>query len=81
MLDFLESKERTSLLQYLIKNKGNGKHLFAEECITKELNYAFISSNVPYEWNVTVDRFMMNSDIKLFLLGIGCFSFDNLNEK
>ena len=81
LLDFLESKECTSLLQYLVKHKGNGNNLFTEECITKELNHAFFSSNVHYEWNVALDRFMMHSDIKLFLMGIGCFSFDDLNEK
>lgn len=65
----------------MVKHKGNGNRLFTEECITEELNHAFLSSNVRHEWNVALDIFMMNSDIKLILMGIGCFTFDELNKK
>ena len=54
---------------------------FAELCITEELNNAFYSTPIQYSWNVSLDKFMMNSDIKLFLMGIGHTSFDNLNKK
>jgi hypothetical protein len=53
-----------------VKHKGNGNHFFTEECITKETSYAFFSSNVHYERKVALRRFMMNLDIKLFLVGL-----------
>ena len=28
-----------------------------------------------------IDRFMMNADIKLFLMGLGHTAFDDLNDK
>jgi hypothetical protein len=50
---------------------------FAEECITEELNNAFHTTPIQYSWNISLDKYMMNSDIKLFLMGIGYTSFDN----
>jgi hypothetical protein len=40
-LDFLEFKEWKNLLQYLMIRKDNQNHLFTEEGIIEELNYAF----------------------------------------
>ena len=42
---------------------------------TKELNNAF------HTWNVSLDKFMMNPDIKLFFMSLGCSLFGDLNER
>ena len=52
LLDFLETKSH--------------ENVFAEECVTEELNSAFHTTPIQYSWNVSLDKFMMNSDIKLF---------------
>ena len=54
---------------------------FGKECIAEELNNAFYTTPIQYNWNVSLDKFMMNLDIKLFLMGIGHTTFDDLNEK
>ena len=36
---------------------------------------------IQYNWNVPLDRFMMNADIKLFLMGLDFTKFDELNVK
>ena len=76
LLDFLETKSSEDFLNFLVKSKGSGNHVFAEECITEELNHAFYTTPIQYNWNVVLDKFMMNSDIKLFHM-----LFDDLNEK
>jgi hypothetical protein len=38
LLDFLEMKSHDNFLNFLVKSKGSGNHVFAEECITEELN-------------------------------------------
>jgi hypothetical protein len=81
LLDFLETKSLENFLNFLVKSKGSGNRVFAEECITEELNHALYTTPFQYNWNVALDKFMMNSDIKLFLMGLGYTSFDDLNEK
>ena len=81
LLDFLETKSSENFLNFLVKSKGSGNRVFAEECITEELNHALYTTPIQYNWNVALDKFMMNSDIKLFLMGLGYTSFDDLNEK
>jgi hypothetical protein len=81
LLDFLETKSSENFLNFLVKSKGSGNRVFAEECITEELNHALYTTPFQYNWNVALDKFMMNSDIKLFLMGLGYTSFDDLNEK
>lgn len=56
LLDFLKSNECTSLLEYLVKFKVNGNHLFIKEWITEELNHAFYLSKMQYEWSISLDR-------------------------
>ena len=80
MLDFL-TKSHKNFLNFLLKSKGSGNRIFVEECITEESNNAFHSTPIQYSWNISLDKFVMHSDIKLFLMGIGYMSFDNLNEK
>jgi hypothetical protein len=77
LLDFLEMKSHENFLNFLPKSKFSGNRMISEECITEELNNALHTT----PWNISLDKFMMNSDIKLFLMGIGYTSFDNLNEK
>jgi hypothetical protein len=43
------------------------------------LNNAFFTTPIQYNW--PLDRFMMNADIKLFLMGLGYTTFDELNAK
>jgi hypothetical protein len=81
LLDFLETKSSENFLNFLVKSKGSGNRVFAEECITEELNHALYTTPFQYNWNVALDMFMMNSDIKLFLMGLGYTSFDDLNDK
>ena len=38
-------------------------------------------TSMQYNWNVSLDRFMMNADIKLFLMGLGYTTFDEINIK
>jgi hypothetical protein len=64
-----------------VKSKGNGNRVFLEECISKEFNNAFFTTPIQYNWNVPLDRFMMNADIKLFLMGLVYTTFDELNAK
>ena len=47
----------------------------------EELNNAFFTTPIQCNCNVPLDRFMMNADIKLFLMGLGYTSFDELNVK
>ena len=35
------------------------------------MNNAFFTKPIQYNWNVPLDMFMMNADIKLFLMGYG----------
>ena len=35
LFDFLETKNQENFLKFLVKSKGNGKHIFSEECITE----------------------------------------------
>jgi hypothetical protein len=63
-----------------MKSKGDGNHVFSEECNTKELNNAFYIMPIQYHWNVMLDKFMMNADIKLLLRGLGYTIFEDLNE-
>jgi hypothetical protein len=51
-----------------------------EECISEELNNVFFTTP-QYNWNVLLDSFMMNADIKLSLMGLGYITFDKLNAK
>ena len=81
LLDFLDTKSHKNFSNFLVKSKGSGNNVFAEECITEELINAFYTTPIQYNWNVSLDKFMMNSDFKLFLMGIGHASFDDLNEK
>ena len=53
--------------------------VFWEECILEVLNNVFFMILIQYNWNVPLDRFMMNADIKLFLMGLGYITFDELN--
>jgi hypothetical protein len=53
---------------------------FSEECISEELNNAFFMTPIWYNWNGPLDRFMMNADIKLFLMGLSYTMFDELNN-
>ena len=69
-----------NFLNFLMKSEGSGNHIFAEECIIKELNNAFYTTPIQQSWNVSLDKFMMNSNIKLFLMGISHMSFNDLNE-
>ncbi len=46
------------------------KQCFPEECITEKLNNAFYITPIQYKWNFSLHRFMMNADIKLFLMGL-----------
>jgi hypothetical protein len=64
-----------------VKSKGNGNRVFLEECISEELNNAFFMTPIQNNWNVPLDRFMLNADIKLFLMGLGYTTFDELNAK
>ena len=81
-LDTLETKQQDSFLSNLVKSNENGNCAFSEECITtEELNNAFFMTQIQYNCIVSLDKFMMNADIKLFLIGLGCTRFDNLNEK
>ena len=41
LLDFLETKRSENFLNFLVKSKGSGNRVFAEECITEELNHDF----------------------------------------
>jgi hypothetical protein len=75
----LVEESHENFLNFLLKSKGSGNRIFAEECITEELNNAFYTTPIQYSWNVSLEKFMMNSDIKLFLMGIGHTSFDDLN--
>ena len=81
LLDFLETKSSENFLTFLVKSKGSGNCDFVEECITEELNHAFYTTPILYNWNFVLDKFMMNSDIKLFLMGLGHTLFDDLYEK
>ena len=45
------------------------------------MNNAFYTIPIQYNWNVSLNRFMMNADIKLFLMGLGHKTFDDLNDK
>ena len=74
-------KMHENFLNFLVKSKGSGNRIYAEECITKELNNALNITPIQYCWNVSLDKFMMNLDIKLFLMGIGHTSFNDLSEK
>ncbi len=68
-------------MNFLVKSKGSGNHVFAEECITEELNHALYTTPIQYNWSIALDKFMMNSDIKLFSMGLGHTLFDDLTEK
>ena len=37
--------------------------------------------SIQFNWNASLDRFMMNTDFKLFLMGMGYATFDDLNDK
>ena len=54
---------------------------FSEECITEELINVFFMTPIQYNWKVSLDKFMMNADIKLFWMELGYTAFDDLNEK
>ena len=81
LLDFFETNQQDNFLSYLVKNKGNGNRVFSEECITEELTNAFFMTPIQYNWKVSLDKFMMNADIKLFLMELGYTTSDDLNEK
>jgi hypothetical protein len=81
LLDFFETKSLENFLNFLEKSKGSGNHAFVEECMMEELNHAFYKTPIQYNWNFALDKFMMNSDIKMFSMGLGHASFDDLNEK
>jgi hypothetical protein len=71
LLDILETKSLENFLNFLVKSKGSGNRVYTEECITEELNHAFHTIPIQNNWIVALDKFMMNSDIKLFLMGLG----------
>ena len=52
---------------------------FLQEYASEELYNAFFMTPIQYNWNVPLDRFMI--DIKLFLVGLGYTTFDELNAK
>lgn len=81
LLDFFETKQRDNFLSYLMKSKGNGNQVFLEECISEESNKPFFTTPNQYNRNVPLDRFMMNADLKLFLMGLCYTTFDELNTK
>ena len=66
LLDFLKMKQQEICLSFLVKSKGNGNHIFSEECTTEEFNNAFYTMPIQQNQNVSLDRLMMNVDIKLF---------------
>ena len=66
LLDFLEMNYQENFLNFLVKSKGNGNCIFFMECIMEELNNAFYRTPIQYNWNVLLDKFMMNLDIKFF---------------
>jgi hypothetical protein len=66
LLDFLETKSLENFLNFLVMSKGSGNRVFAEECITEELNHALYTIPFQYNWNIALDKFMMNSDISCF---------------
>ena len=82
LLDILEMKQEKHFLTFLFKSKGNGNHVFSEKCITEELNGVFYTMPIQYiNWTVSLDRFMMNADIKLILMGLGYTTFDDLSDR
>jgi hypothetical protein len=38
-------------------------------------------TQIQYNCIVSLDKFMMNADIKLFMMGLGYTTFDELNAK
>ena len=79
---FLETKQQDNFLSYLVKSKGNGNRVFSEERISVEINNAiFTTTPIQYNWSMLLDRFMMNTDIKLFLMLLGCMTFGEVNAK
>ena len=45
------------------------------------MNNALYTTPIQYNGNVSLDKFMMNSEIKLFLMGLGHTTFDDRNDK
>ncbi len=81
LLDFLEAKQQTKFLSFLLQSKGKGNRTFTEESITEELNNAFFTLPIDYSYDVSLDKFMMDSDIKLLLMLIGYSSFEELTKE
>ena len=81
LLDFLEAKQQSKFLNFLLQSKGKGNRTFTEECITEELNNAFFTLPIQYNYEVALDKFMMDADIKLFLMSHGYKSFEELTDE
>ena len=81
LLDFLQMKQQENFLSFLFKAKGNGNHIFSEGCITEEFNKSIYTMPIQYNLSVSLDRFMVNADIKLFLMVPGYSTFVDLNDK
>ena len=47
LLDFLETKSSENFLNFLVKSKGSGNRVFAEECITKRAKSCLVHNAIP----------------------------------
>lgn len=55
--------------------------LFSEEYITENMINVHLKTRILYNWNISLDKFMINAEIKLFLMDLGYTMLNDLNEK
>ena len=70
-----------NLFNFLMEKKGgdNKNRSVAAKAITQEVNIYF-ADGAEWEENVPLDKFMVDADIKDFVIGrLGCHSWDDLS--